>query len=200
MQQQARLALCGFSDEREFQHMTLCRRIVAYIADCACIMWYAAMLFFATTLVVKPEMTSAQTTVVDAFRFQLVGLLTLTLPVVVVFAWLEAGGGHGTIGKRLCNLRVTQLDGSDLSMRRSLARNALKFLPWEISHTGVHQMFVPDHPLPWLGPMFAIAGMGLVLLYFVTCLFGDGRTIYDRAAGAKVRDGKLSGGWDPEFC
>lgn len=150
-------------------------------------MCYAAMLYFVTTLVVKPELTFAQATAIDALRFQLIGLLTLTLPVVVVFAWLEAGGRHGTIGKRLCNLRVTGLDGSDLSMRRSLARNALKFLPWEVSHTGVHQMFVPDHPLPWLGQTFAIAGMGLVLLYFVTCLFGDSRTIYDRAAGAMVR-------------
>jgi len=180
--------------------MKLLRRLVAYIVDCACIMWYAVMLYFATALVANPGTTFTQTTLLDALRFQLIGLLTLTLPVVVVFAWLEAGGGNGTLGKRLFNLRVTRLDGSDLSMRRSLARNALKFLPWEVSHTGVHQMSVPDHPLPWLGPTLATVGMCMALFYIATCLFGHGRTIYDRAADATVRDRKLSSGWNWEFC
>lgn len=54
-------------------------------------------------------------------------------PVVLVVKFLygvfaDASAGEGTVGKRLLNIKVTDLNGSRISLKRSFIRNAAKIL------------------------------------------------------------------------
>lgn len=153
-------------------------------------MLYAGLLFGVTvTLFPGASQTTdppARHDLGDALRMQLVGLMTLTGPVMLVFAWLESRRRGATLGKRLLKLSVRGLDARRVTFPRSLARNALKFLPWEISHAGVHQAFVESHPQPWVGTALSGAGMLLAAVYAASCVVCRGRTLYDRASGTRV--------------
>lgn len=163
------------------------RRAGAYLIDCLCIMAYAGLLFLFVVFVMQPSMeAAARVSTTQALQQQAIGLIVLTLPVVMTLAWMEAGRWQGTLGKRLLGLRVMRVDGDPLRFSRSLGRNALKFLPWEIAHTGVNQTLVTDHPLPRLGIAISILSMVLVAVYLVSCLLGRGRTIYDRLFDARI--------------
>lgn len=164
----------------------LLRRLAAYFVDCFCIVAYAGLLFLVTVLVLKPQLDAANRGVGDAMLMQLVGLATLTVPVVLACAFLESRPRGATLGKRLLGLRVRTGDGGRVPFSRALGRNALKFAPWELSHSGVHQSFVVDHPVPWLAMTLSIAGMVLVLVYVVGCVCADGRTPYDVATQTRV--------------
>lgn len=161
------------------------RRIVAYSIDVACIMAYAAMLF-AVTILFFPLASAVELDVADALQMQLVGIVTLTGPVVLVFAWLESRRSGATLGKWLLGLAVRRINGDRASFPRSLARNVLKFLPWEIAHMGVHQAYVASHPQSWLGIALSLAGMLLAAAYLVSCIILHGRTIYDPITGTCV--------------
>jgi uncharacterized RDD family membrane protein YckC len=66
---------------------------------------------------------------------QLTAFLLVTLPVVLYFALGESSTRQGTWGKRRLGLKVADVDGNGVSFERALARNLLKFIPWELSHT-----------------------------------------------------------------
>lgn len=161
------------------------RRIIAYSIDVACIMAYAAMLF-AVTILFFPLAPVVERDVADALQMQLVGIVTLTGPVVLVFAWLESRRSGATLGKWLLGLTVRQINGDRTSFPRSLGRNVLKFLPWEIAHMGVHQAYVASHSHSWLGIALSFAGMLLAAVYLVSCIILHGRTIYDQIIGTCV--------------
>lgn len=55
------------------------------------------------------------------------GLLTLLLP-IAYFALLESSRWQATIGKRICGLRVTRLDGRRISLPRAVGRYLGKFV------------------------------------------------------------------------
>ncbi|RPI96428.1 MAG: RDD family protein [Chloroflexi bacterium] len=71
----------------------------------------------------------------DRIRGQLTASLLVTLPVLLYFALAESSAWQGTWGKRRLGLKVADIDGDRISFGRALARNLLKFIPWELSHT-----------------------------------------------------------------
>jgi uncharacterized RDD family membrane protein YckC len=84
-------------------------------------------------------------------------------------------------------LQVVGADGGRIGVGRSIARSALKFLPWELAHAMIWQFSAagPNPPL--------ILDVGLVLvwvlvgLYVVTALLdARRRALYDRIAGTAV--------------
>lgn len=79
---------------------------------------------------------------------QLLGVVSLTLPVVSYFAFSEWLAG-ATLGKHLLSLRVAELSGNRLTLPRSLVRSGVKFLPWEISHTALYRVIQPDTSALW---------------------------------------------------
>lgn len=150
-------------------------------------MGYAGLLFLLMVFVIQPDFERVERlTASGALLQQFIGFMTLTLPVVLVLSWMEAGRWRGTIGKRLIGLKVRCVNDAPLGLPRSVGRNSLKFLPWEIAHTGVNQAFVPDHPLPWLGITLSVASMVLVAIYLASCVLGSGRTIYDRLTRSRI--------------
>ncbi|MGB0952686.1 MAG: RDD family protein [Planctomycetota bacterium] len=157
------------------------RRLLAFQLDCACIVFWGVVLFGLTMLLNDGAMPDAS----SPWRGQLIGLLSMTLPVLLTFTWMESSRG-ATLGKRLQHLRVVTSKGIPPSFRQALARNALKFLPWELGHLVAHQAFhAGDAAAPtWLYlPM--VLSMALPI-WFVLGLFRGGRTPYDRVGGTAV--------------
>ncbi|MCA1736182.1 MAG: RDD family protein [Actinobacteria bacterium] len=70
----------------------------------------------------------------------LLAFLTLVLPVAITFSLQEAGNHRATFGKRRMKSSVATTDRRRLSLGRSLLRNGLKLLPWQIAHTGVFHL------------------------------------------------------------
>jgi uncharacterized RDD family membrane protein YckC len=115
------------------------------------------------------------------------GFVLVTLPVTLYFAVQEASARQGTWGKARCNLKVIGPDGERLSLRRALARTALKFLPWELAHTAIWQaQFASAERSPGVIAGFVLvwALVGANALSIV--LRRDRRALYDQWAGTAV--------------
>lgn len=117
------------------------------------------------------------------------GFLLLTLPVVLYFALFEASRWKATLGKRALGIQVVGTGGKRLSIGRALYREAVRFLPWEMSHAMLWQVALSPGPRTF--PAWMAAGFGLVYaivgLYLVTLFVGAShRTVYDRLAGSLV--------------
>jgi uncharacterized RDD family membrane protein YckC len=117
---------------------------------------------------------------------QLLGLLTMTLPVVLYFTVCESAPMRGTLGKRALGLIVVDVEGQRLRPSAALLRNALKFLPWEFGHL-VAQQSIHSGPegFPawvWLPALIAFGGPA----WWVAALALRGRTPYDRISGSRV--------------
>jgi uncharacterized RDD family membrane protein YckC len=120
---------------------------------------------------------------------QLVAIAVLTVPVTLWFAFWEAAPRGATPGKRLLGLRVSRLDGGELSWPGSLLRSAVKIaVPWELAHTGVwNSLAWPGPEAPVNAVLFSVAN-GLLVLYVVMLFVGARRPPYDRLAGSIVPD------------
>jgi uncharacterized RDD family membrane protein YckC len=154
------------------------RRVAAYMIDYAVIASYAALLAVITlTLAPDPQLSKWQA--------YLLSVLTLTGPVIVAFALLEARFGASP-GKVLFGLRVRR-HRERAGFGRSLARNIGKFLPWEIAHIGIWtipgQPFI-DPPTSVNWTLWAASG-GLVLIQ-IGLVAVTGRGLHDRLAGLRV--------------
>ena len=71
----------------------------------------------------------------NAWKAQGIGLLTMTMPVTLYFAFCESSATRASLGKRMLGLAVSRETGERLSFRSVLLRNAVKFVPWEFGHT-----------------------------------------------------------------
>jgi len=121
----------------------------------------------------------------QAARAQAIGFALVTLPVGLYFALSETSRWQATWGKRRLGLIVVGPGGGRLGLGRSLARTAVKFVPWELAHAAVWGI--------------ALAGgepatVHLVLLATVWTLVGANvagigfgrRASYDVVAGTRV--------------
>ena len=113
-------------------------------------------------------------------------VLFLTLPIASYFAICEASKWQATLGKRLMKVAVVNRAGKRVTLKRSFARVAVKFLPWEYFHTILWQWEGwPMNPSP--PTTFQIVAMTvgwLVMGGFIISLFvGSRRTPYDWVAG-----------------
>jgi uncharacterized RDD family membrane protein YckC len=118
---------------------------------------------------------------------QFVAFLLVTLPVTLYFAISESSVRQATWGKRRSGLRVTDHNGNRIHFPRALARTLLKFIPWELSHTLIWQMYFS----PGVNSVFI--NYGFVLVYVLIGLniaslvmTKTHRTLYDFLAGTYV--------------
>lgn len=95
----------------------------------------------------------------ERVRAQAAGFLLVTLPVTLYFAFGESSVRRATWGKAKLRLQVTDVHGGRVRFWRSLARTALKFVPWELSHTLIWTIAFSTGEAPvW-------ANYGFVLVY-----------------------------------
>jgi len=109
----------------------------------------------------------------DRIRAQLTGFFLITLPVTLYFALSESSVQQATWGKQRVQLKVTDYNGERISFWRSFARTVLKFVPWEISHTLIWEIYFSpqtDSPLVNYGfvLVYAVIGLNIASLLMTT--------------------------------
>jgi uncharacterized RDD family membrane protein YckC len=165
------------------------RRVGAWLLDYLLIAAYLVVLTVASLgLRISPMEAGLGGALSRPVAAELAGFLLLTLPVVLYFALCEASRWQATLGKRALRLAVVDARGGRLTPRRALLREAVRFLPWELSHALLFQVALSTNrgSISILVTAGFVAVYGLVLLYLVTLFIGSHRTIYDRLAGSIV--------------
>ncbi len=161
------------------------RRVAAFGLDYLVILLCMGVLALFSLSVLIPRLSLGA-----PWQTQLLGFTTLTLPVFLYFALSETRFA-GTLGKRWLALSVTDVSGARVSLRQSLLRSALKFAPWELTHTAVHRFIfwtADGASLSFRERIFVVSvctlSLGLAAAY-LTGLF-RGRPLYDRAVHTDV--------------
>lgn len=117
------------------------------------------------------------------FQSQMIATIESVIPVVLIFSLLDYKKPYGTYGKRVAGLRV-QYEKHTFS--RSLIRNTIKFLPWQLAHIGVidgiYSEFTTLNSI-----LFTNAGIALAILLLCMGIFRkDKRHLGDLLAGTQV--------------
>ena len=164
------------------------RRIAAFSLDYIIIISYALILFGITKILNIKELE------LTPISGQLLGFLTLILPVFLYFFLTEKSNRRATIGKRTMKICIyTKNQNLDPNI---LLRNIIKFLPWEIAHTGVHWVVFysrtqQDVPI-WIWFVLIIPQI-IIILYLVSIIISNGESaLYDRLSNTKVNLSNLT--------
>jgi len=116
----------------------------------------------------------------DRIRAQFVAFLLLTLPMTMYFAVSESSVRQATWGKQRLKLKVAGQDGNRISFWRAFGRTLLKFVPWEISHTLIWQIyFSPQMDSMWIGYGFVLVDLLIGLNIISLVVRKTRQTIYD---------------------
>ena len=121
---------------------------------------------------------------------EITAFLLLVVPVLLYFALFESSRWQATWGKRALRMRVTTTDGAPVSFLRALWRNALKLLPWELTHACLWRIpgwpFDPQTPPLWINVGLILVWVIVVVYLLSLVLSRTGQTLYDRLAGVRV--------------
>jgi uncharacterized RDD family membrane protein YckC len=162
----------------------LIHRIFAWTIDFGIIVLYAILLFAVTSLFLDVRQAG-----LNPYFGQLIGFLTLTLPVITYSYLTEKGNWKATIGKRVLNLIV--LTPENKANKSIMIRNLLKYLPWELAHTGVHWIIYFEsvgRETPIWTWIILIVPQVLVFVYFISIILSKGQSsVYDRISGTKLQ-------------
>jgi uncharacterized RDD family membrane protein YckC len=167
------------------------RRLLAFGLDYLVIVGYLIVLAAISVGILASGFRAAYSAAwATAWSAELLGFLTLTLPVLLYFALFESSSTGATFGKRAMRLQVVGLGGKRLSLGRSLVRSAIKFLPWELAHFTIwHYVYATTahtQPQMWVSISLVFVYV-LVVVILVTLVAGRShRTIYDLLAGSWV--------------
>ena len=116
----------------------------------------------------------------ERIRAQVVAFLLVTLPVTLYFAISESSPGQATWGKRRLKLNVADQDGNRIGLWRSLGRTLLKFVPWEISHTLIWQIYFSSATASiWIDYGFAFVYVLIGLNVASLLIMKTHQTVYD---------------------
>lgn len=123
----------------------------------------------------------------DRVRAQVTGFMLITVPVTLYFAFSESSVRQASWGKQRLGLKVTDHNGNRITFGRALARTGLKFVPWELAHTLIWQIyFSPNQVSQWISAGF-ITVYVLIGANIASILFRKHRqTLYDLWAGTYV--------------
>lgn len=122
----------------------------------------------------------------DSGAANIVGFVTLIVPITIAASGFEGSARHATPGKRLLRLRVDRWSGGGAGFVRSLLRNGIKYaIPWELGHTAVFALFGSTAaPSPTTVVLLA-AAYGIPILSLALLLV-NGVPLHDRIAGTRV--------------
>jgi len=116
----------------------------------------------------------------NRIRAQVVAFLLVTLPITLYFAISESSPQQATWGKQRLKLKVADHNRKRIHFWRALGRTLLKFVPWEISHTLIWQIyFSPQTESVWISYGFVLVYL-LIGLNLVSLVISKTRqTLYD---------------------
>ncbi|MEC6748179.1 RDD family protein [Marinilactibacillus sp. XAAS-LB27] len=114
---------------------------------------------------------------------QIVATVETVVPVILIFSILDYRAPYGSCGKRKVGLKLIYIKRN---YWRSLLRNAVKFLPWQLAHIGVIEGIYTEFST--LGSIiYTNAGILLALILFGMGVFRkDKRHLGDLLAGTQV--------------
>ena len=163
-------------------------RFLAFFIDYIVIIIYAGFLLGIVTLIysISGETYSNQSPI----KGQLLGFLTLTIPVILYFTLMESHKGQATIGKLIFKLKVTDEQFGKPNFKRLLLRNTLKFTPWEIAHFGVHWSFYFSgqdiQPPFWVWLALIFPQIIIVIFMLQICLAKENCSAYEVLSKTRV--------------
>ena len=161
------------------------KRILAFLIDYTLIILYALILSVLSMLGFM--IFGTEPVVLNQVKGQVIGFLTLTLPVFLYFYLTERATGNATVGKRKMGLHV-KIDKNKFS-NPVFMRTVFKLIPWEIAHTGVHWIvyYSRQDVAPLWVLIILIVPQLIVIAYIISIFISKGKSsIYDIAAGTKV--------------
>ena len=155
------------------------KRVGAFALDYIIILSYLLGLFF-ISLLINTLFDASQWLFADRIRAQFVAFLLVTLPITLYFAVSESSPRQGTWGKGRLKIKVAGRDGNRVGLWRSLGRTLLKFIPWEISHTLIWEIyFSPQTEAVWLNYGFALVYLLIGLNIGSLVITRTHQTLYD---------------------
>lgn len=167
------------------------KRLLAFALDYLVISAYLVVLVGVSVLLAR---TSAgpgfRALFDDPNSAEITAFLLLVAPVLLYFALFESSRWQATWGKRALGLRAMTIHGERAGFLRALWRNALKLLPWELTHACLWR--IPGWPFdPQTPPLWITVGLILVwvivAVYIVSLLYSrSGQTLYDHLAGMRI--------------
>jgi uncharacterized RDD family membrane protein YckC len=110
-------------------------RSLAFALDWVVVVLWGGMLFGGVMIATNGNPPRPE----NPWAAQAIGLLTMTVPVTLYFAFCESSARRASLGKRALGLFVSRETGARLPLRSALLRNAVKFVPWECGHTLAQQ-------------------------------------------------------------
>lgn len=166
-------------------------RLLAFLIDYLLILAYLAVLAgVGTFLTLGPFRDAWRDLLSTPARMDFLAFLVTVLPVTLYFALSESSSRGASVGKRRMGLRVVGMDGGRVPLGRALVRSALKFLPWQLAHTGMLNIpgfpIEPTDPPAWTTAMLVAVWVLVVAYLFGLTPLGGSRPLYDRVAGTRV--------------
>jgi len=164
------------------------KRVGAFAVDYLIIMVYLFGIIL-VSLLVDALFSANQWLFADRIRAQLVAFLFVTLPVALYFAIFESSRRQATWGKQRLKMKVADRKGNRISLPRSFGRTLLKFVPWEISHTLIWQIyFSPQTESVWINYGFILVYLLIGLNIASLLLTRTHQTLYDLLVDTYVVD------------
>lgn len=156
------------------------KRSLAFGLDYLIIIGYGMLLFGVTSTIGVARLSPLEG--------QVVGFVSLTLPVFLYFYLMEKSSSAATLGKRVMNISVQNHIAR--KNQRVLLRNILKFLPWEIAHFGVHWIIyysgIDKAPPVWVWVALILPQV-IVLGYISSIILYKGESsLYDKIANTSI--------------
>jgi len=162
--------------------------VKAFIIDYVIILIYIGLLLGATLLV--SNVFKLKLDNLSPVAGEVIAFVTLTLPVILYFTLSENGKYAGTIGKRKLGLHVVGKTSTTATAWQLLIRNCIKFLPWELAHFFIFQLFYftsTDQTSPDWVLVGLIASQLLAIIYLLFMIFNkNNRSIYELFSQTKV--------------
>ena len=161
-------------------------RAGAFALDYIIILGYLLGLFL-ISLLINAMFDASQWLFADRIRAQLVAFMLVTLPVSLYFAVSESSYRQATWGKARLRVKVTDRDRNRIGFPRSLGRTLLKFIPWEISHTLIWQIYFSSQMESiWINYGFALVYLLIGLNIVSMLITRTNQTLYDLLADTYV--------------
>jgi uncharacterized RDD family membrane protein YckC len=160
----------------------------AFIIDYVIILIYIGMLLGTSLLVSRVFKLKSDD--LSPVAGELIAFVTLTLPVILYFTLSENGKYAGTIGKRKWGLHVISKSLTIASLGQLLIRNCIKFLPWELAHFFIFQLFYfnsTNKTTPGWVLTGLITSQLLAIIYLLFIFFNkNNRSIYELFSQTRV--------------
>jgi uncharacterized RDD family membrane protein YckC len=157
-------------------------RVVATVVDVVCMLPWIGVVAAAGAVLWSSGFTRS----FDAGAANIVGFVTLIVPITLAASGFEGSARHATPGKRLLRFRVDRWSGGGAGFVRSLLRNGVKYaIPWELGHTAVFALF-GSTTAPSTDTVVVLVGAYGIPLLSLALLLVNGTSLHDRIAGTRV--------------